>query len=64
MPPDFAPGTKKALSYAADRSAYFSTLAIHMSERALEGWLERAKEDENWTFQSILFPALGRGGRI
>ena len=38
--------------------AYFSNLAMHMSEDTLEKWLDRALEDENWSFQSVLFKAL------
>ena len=38
--------------------AYFSTLTTHMSEDALEVWLDRALEDEKWAFQSVLFNAL------
>ena len=40
--------------------AYFSTLTMHMSQESLEAWLDRALEDENWVFQSVLFHALDR----
>ena len=31
-----------------------------MGEDALEDWLDRALEDEKWSFQSVLFKALDR----
>lgn len=46
--------------YKDDNIAYFSTLAMHMSEDTLEEWLDRALEDGNWAFQSVLFNTLER----
>ena len=40
--------------------AFFSTLADCMDETELELWLDRALEDENWAFQSVLFDKLDR----
>lgn len=47
-------------TYGADSVAYFSALAMHMSDSTLEEWLDRALEDGNQAFQSVLFSALGR----
>ena len=47
-------------TYADDDIAFFSILAMHMGDETLEKWLERALEDEDWAFQSVLFDALGR----
>ena len=49
-------------AYKAGGAAYFSTLAMHMSEKTLEAWLDRALEDGEWFFQSILLDTLGRDG--
>ena len=46
--------------YADGDIVFFSNLAMHMSEDTLEAWLDRALEDGAWTFQSILYNALGR----
>ncbi len=46
--------------YGDDDIVFFSNLAMHMSEDALEAWLDRALADEKWAFQSILFNALTR----
>ena len=51
-------------TYANGSIAYFSTLAMHMSEDLLEIWLDKALEDENIPFQSVLFNALDRGGEF
>ncbi len=40
--------------------AFFSTLADCMGETELELWLDRALEDGNWAFQSMLFDKLNR----
>ena len=40
--------------------AFFSTLADCMDETELEFWLDRALEDSNWAFQSMLFDKLGK----
>lgn len=48
-------------TYEEDDIAYFSALAMHMGEDALEEWLDRALEDGKWNFQSMLFDMLGRG---
>ena len=47
-------------TYGDGSIAYFSALAMHMSDSTLEEWLDRALEDENRTFQSALHNALGR----
>ena len=44
--------------YEDGNIVFFSILANHMTEDTLEKWLDRALEDEEWTFQSILFKAL------
>ncbi|MBD5154104.1 MAG: hypothetical protein HDT15_03245 [Oscillibacter sp.] len=46
--------------YSDKNIAFFSTLADYMDEAELELWLERALEDGNWTFQSVLFNKLDR----
>lgn len=48
-------------AYADDEIAFFSALANRMSETELELWLDRALEDGNWAFQSMLFDRLDRG---
>ncbi|MCI9370808.1 MAG: hypothetical protein HFH65_10895 [Lachnospiraceae bacterium] len=40
--------------------AFFSTLADCMDETELEFWLNRALEDGNWAFQSMLFDKLDK----
>ena len=40
--------------------AFFSTLADCMDETELELWLDRALEDGNWAFQSMLFDKLDK----
>ncbi len=55
----FAGFAEKA--YADEEMAFFSTLTDCMDEAKLELWLDRALEDENWAFQSILFDKLDRG---
>ncbi|MCI9674944.1 MAG: hypothetical protein HFH06_04145 [Lachnospiraceae bacterium] len=47
-------------AYADDEMAVFSILTDCMSEAELELWLDRALEDGNWAFQSILFDKLNR----
>lgn len=46
--------------YADENVAFFSALVTHMSEDSLEIWLNRALEDGNQAFQSVLFQALDR----
>ena len=53
---DFA---KKA--YADEEMAFFSILTDCMDESELELWLDRALEDGNWAFQSMLFDKLNQG---
>ncbi len=48
-------------AYADEEMAFFSTLTDCMDEAELELWLDRALEDGNWAFQSILFAKLDRG---
>ncbi len=48
-------------AYADDETAFFSALTDCMDEAELELWLDRALEDGNWAFQSILFGKLNRG---
>ncbi len=54
----FADFAKKA--YSDDEMAFFSTLTDRMDKAELEIWLDRALEDGNWAFQSILFDKLNR----
>jgi hypothetical protein len=55
----FAGFAEKA--YADEETAFFSTLTDCMDEAELELWLDRALEDGNWAFQSMLFDKLNRG---
>ena len=55
----FAGFAEKA--YADEEMAFFSILTDCMDEAELELWLDRALEDGNWAFQSILFDKLNRG---
>ena len=47
-------------TYENDDIAFFSTLADWMDETELESWLDRALEDGNWAFQSMLFDKLDK----
>lgn len=47
-------------AYADEEIAFFSTLTDCMDETTLALWLDRALEDGNWAFQSMLFDKLGR----
>lgn len=47
---------KKA--YADENISYFSVLIMHMSKSTLKKWLDKAAEDENYVFQTVLFHAL------
>lgn len=47
-------------AYTDEEMTFFSTLTDRMDEAELELWLDRALEDENWVFQSILFDKLNR----
>lgn len=55
----FADFAEKA--YADEEIAFFSTLTDCMDKTELELWLDRALEDGNWAFQSMLFDKLNRG---
>ena len=55
----FADFAEKA--YADEETALFSTLTDCMDEAELELWLDRALEDGNWAFQSMLYNKLNRG---
>ena len=44
--------------------AWFSVLAMYMSEETLEEWLDKALEDGNWGFQSVLYNNMGRGDEL
>ena len=57
--PLLADFTEKA--YTDEEMAFFSTLTDCMDEAELELWLDRALEDGNWAFQSMLFDKLNRG---
>ncbi len=46
-------------AYAGGAAGHFSILADRMSEETLELWLERAKKDRQFAFQSILYNKLG-----
>ncbi len=54
----FADFAEKA--YVDEEIAFFSTLTDCMDEAKLELWLNRALEDENWSFQSMLFDKLDK----
>ena len=56
--PLLADFTEKA--YTDEEMAFFSTLTDRMDEAELELWLDRALEDGNWAFQSMLFDKLNR----
>ena len=47
-------------AYTDEEMAFFSTLMDRMDESELELWLDRALEDGNWAFQSMLFDKLNR----
>lgn len=47
-------------AYADEEMTFFSTLTDCMDETELEIWLERALEDGNWAFQTIVFNKLDR----
>ena len=55
----FADFAEKA--YTDEETAFFSTLTDCMDEAELELWLDRALDDGNWAFQSMLFDKLNRG---
>ncbi|MCI9540209.1 MAG: hypothetical protein HFG39_03985 [Lachnospiraceae bacterium] len=44
--------------------AFFSVLAMRMSEDTLKYWLGQALEDEDWVFQSILFNKLNQDNKF
>ncbi len=47
-------------AYSDGEIAFFSTLTDCMDRTELELWLDRALEDENWSFQSMLFNRLDK----
>ena len=47
-------------AYTDEEMAFFSTLTDCMDEAELELWLDRALEDGNWAFQSMLYNKLNR----
>ncbi|MEY8268597.1 M56 family metallopeptidase [Lachnospiraceae bacterium 64-25] len=47
-------------AYTDEEMAFFSTLTDCMDKAELELWLDRALEDGNWAFQSMLFDKLNR----
>ena len=47
-------------AYVDGKMAFFSTLIGCMDETELELWLDRALEDGNWAFQSMLYNKLNR----
>ncbi len=55
----FADFAEKA--YTNKELAFFSVLTDCMGEAELELWLDRALEDGNWAFQSMLFDKLNQG---
>ena len=55
----FADFAEKA--YTDKELAFFSVLTDCMGEAELELWLNRALEDGNWAFQSMLFDKLNQG---
>ncbi len=50
--------------YQDGNIAFFSTLTNHMSDEVLETWLDRALDDWNFAFQSVLFNALDWDGEF
>ena len=48
-------------AYDDEEMAFFSILIDCMDEAELELWLDRALEDGNWAFQSMLFDKLNQG---
>ena len=55
----FADFAEKA--YTDKELTFFSVLTDCMGEAELELWLDRALEDGNWAFQSMLFDKLNQG---
>ena len=51
-------------AYTDEENAFFSILTDCMDEAELELWLDRALEDGNWAFQSLLFDKLNRSGEF
>lgn len=51
-------------AYSDGEIAFFSTLTDCMDRAELELWLDRALEDENWSFQSMLFNRLDKSGEF
>ena len=51
-------------AYADEKTAFFSILIDCMDEMELELWLDRALEDGNWAFQSMLFNRLDRNDEL
>ena len=47
-------------AYADEKTAFFSILTDCMDEMQLKLWLDRALEDGNWAFQSMLFDKAGK----
>ena len=47
-------------AYADEKTAFFSILTDCMDETQLQLWLDRALEDGNWAFQSMLFDKMGK----
>lgn len=47
-------------AYQDDNIVFFSTVADSMDQTTLEGWLDRALEDQKTTFQSVLYDRLGK----
>ena len=47
-------------AYADEKTAFFSILTGCMDETQLKLWLDRALEDGNWAFQSMLFDRVGK----
>ena len=58
----FADFAEKA--YTDKELAFFSVLTDCMGEAELELWLDRALEDGNWAFQSMLFDKLNQGEKF
>ena len=46
--------------YEDGNISFFSVLAMHMSEEALESWLDKSLEDGKMSFQSVLYNAMDR----
>lgn len=47
-------------AYDDGKISFFSVLADHMGEKTLEAWLDKAKQEKQFSFQSVILKALDR----